>query len=112
MSEIVSLQKQVLGVETYNKVVDTTFTEFTTPTAPTQEAVTVDQFFQYYEDLFFEIPVTGETNSHEYLIKRSSEYVAGDVISDNEKALLEEINSLRQQLLEANKNLVDISKII
>lgn len=112
MAEVISLQKQVLGAETYSKVVDTQFTQFLPPTAPVQEAVTVDQFFQYYEELFFEIPVTGETNSHEYLIKRSSEYVAGDVVSDNEKALLEEINSLRQQLLEANKSLVDISKII
>jgi hypothetical protein len=112
MSETVTLQKQVLQANSYNKVVNTEFVEFKVPTIPVQEAVTVEQFFQYYEELFYEIPVTGETNSHEYLVKRSSEYIAGDIISDNEKALLEEINSLRQQLLEANKNLVDISKIV
>lgn len=111
MAETVTLSKEVLGTSTYTKVVDTQFREFTNTVDSPQTVVTVEQFFQYYEDLFFQIPVTGEFNSHEYLVKRSSEYIGGEIISDNEKALLEEINNLRQQLLEANKSLVDISKI-
>jgi hypothetical protein len=111
MSETVNLLRQVLGANTYPKVIDTTFTEFVNPTpAPVAEA-TVEDFFRLYDTLFFQIPVTGEINSHEYLVKTSSEYIGGDIISDNEKALLEEINSLRQQLLEANQSLIDISKL-
>ena len=111
MTEKVELLKQVLGSSTYNKVVNTDFVEFVKPPTPVETPVTVEQFFQYYEELFFQIPVTGEFNSHEYLVKRSSEYIGGDIISDNEKALLEEINNLRQQLLDTNKNLVDISNL-
>ena len=111
MSETVNLLRQVLGANTYPKVIDTAFTEFVAP-APTPVAeVTVEDFFKLYDTLFFQIPVTGEINSHEYLVKTSSEYIGGDIISDNEKALLEEINSLRQQLLEANQSLIDISKL-
>lgn len=111
MSETVKLIRQVLGANTYPKVIDTRFTQLVPPEPIPEEAVTVEQFFQLYDELFFQIPVTGEINSHEYLVKTSAEYIGGDVISDNEKALLEEINSLRQQLLEANQSLIDISKL-
>lgn len=111
MAEKVQLYKVGFGANTFPKVVDTQFTQFIKPESPIEEEVTVERFFELYERLFFEIPVTGEFNSHEYLVKRSSEYIGGDIISDNEQALLEEINSLRQQLLEANQNILDISKL-
>jgi hypothetical protein len=111
MSEKVELIRQVLGASTYPKVVDTQFTQLIKPSAPVEEEVTVEKFFQLYEQLFFQIPVTGEINSHEYLVKTSGEYIGGDIISDNERALLEEINTLKQQLLESNQTLVDISKL-
>lgn len=111
MAEKVELTRQGLGASTYPKVIDTQFTQFAQPATALEEEVSVDQFFELYERLFFEIPVTGEFNSHEYLVKRSSEYIGADIISDNEQALLEEINSLRQQLLEANQNILDISNL-
>ena len=111
MKEDVSLYKQVYGTATYERVVNTKFTQLVPPVEPVEEDVSVAKFFQLYEDLFFQIPVTGETDSHEYLVKRSSEYIGGDVLTDNEIALIDEINSLRQQLLEANKSIVDISSI-
>ncbi len=111
MSQTVKLLRQVLGTNTYSKVIDTQFTQLVSPAPAAEAAPTVEEFFQLYDQLFFQIPVTGEINSHEYLVKTSSEYIGGDIISDNEKALLEEINSLRQQLLEANQSLIDISKL-
>lgn len=111
MAEELDLSKQVYGTATYTKVIDTQFRQLVTPAEPEEEIVTVDRFFELYEQLFFEIPVTGEVNSHEYLVRRSGEYIGGEVLSDNERALIDEINSLRQQLLEANKSIVDISSI-
>lgn len=111
MAEELNLSKQVYGTATYTKVIDTQFRQLVTPVEPEEEPVTVDRFFELYEQLFFEIPVTGEVNSHEYLVRRSGEYIGGEVLSDNERALIDEINSLRQQLLEANKSIVDISSI-
>jgi hypothetical protein len=105
--EKTSLVRKVYSSVEYPKVVQTKFTELVSAPVPqVEDVLTVDKFFEYYEQLFFEIPVNGEINSHEYLIKRSSEYVGGSVLSDSEKALIEEINSLRQQLLEANQNKV------
>lgn len=111
MVEQINLNKQVYGTATYTKVIDTEFTQLIAPAEPVEEVVTVERFFQLYEDLFFEIPVIGDVNSHEYLVKRSGEYIGGEILTDNEKALIDEINSLRQQLLEANKSIIDISSI-
>lgn len=111
MAEAVTLVREVYGSATYRKAIDTEFRQLVVPEEPVEEEVTVDRFFELYEELFFQIPITGETNSHEYLVRRSSEYVGGELLTDNEKALIDEINSLRQQLLEANKSIVDISTL-
>ena len=112
MLEQVNLNKPVYGTATYVRVIDTEFRQLVSPPEPEEEDVSVERFFQLYEDLFFQIPVTGEVNSHEYLVARSTEYLGGAVLTDSEKAYIEEINSLRQQLLEANSNYANLTKII
>lgn len=111
MKQEVLLEKDIYGSATYKKVVDTEFTQLLTPVIPTVEDFTVDQFFRMYEALFYQIPIDGEQNTHEYLVRRSQEYIGASVLTNNEKALLDEINSLRQQLLESNKSLTDIAKL-
>jgi hypothetical protein len=112
MSQELNLYREVYGQNTYTRVVDTQFRELIDPVdEQVTEDVSVEQFFALYEQLFLQIPVNGELNSHEYLVMRSSEYLGGAVITNNEKALLEEINSLRQQLLETNSSLIDIAKL-
>lgn len=115
MAEQVKLVKEVYGRATYTKVIDTSFSELytsvTASVAPTTQA-SVDLFFDAYDGLFFQIPATGEVNSHEYLVRRSTEYLGGGVFTDNERAYIEEINSLRQQLLEANTNFLNLNNIV
>jgi hypothetical protein len=112
MSEELNLYREVYGQNTYTRVVDTEFKQLIDPVeTDVLQDITVDEFFNLYESLFFEIPINGNLNTHEYLVRRSTEYLGGSVISDNEKALLEEINSLRQQLLDTNSSLIDISKL-
>jgi hypothetical protein len=114
MQQQVNLIKEVYGRNTYTRVIDTSFNELYTPVTASAAApqITVEQFFDYYNQLFFEIPATGQVNSHEYLVTRSSEYLGGGVLTDNERAYIEEINSLRQQLLEANQNYINLTRIV
>ncbi len=113
MATNVQLVKQIYGVNTYTKAVDTNFTELVTPTVEaTPTTVTVDQFFEYYDQLFFDIPVSGSINSHQYLVNRSQEYLGGSVIDAEKQALIEEINSLRQQLLDLNQNFTSINNLV
>lgn len=111
MSNEVQLFREVYGVASYRGVIDTEFKQLVSPNVPTEDPLTVEQFFSDYENLFYQIPITGEDLSHEYLVRRSSEYIGGSILTDNEKALLDEINSLRQQLLEANESIAELSKI-
>ncbi len=106
----IQLVKEIYGVNTYSKAVNTSFSELISPEQPvTASVVTVEDFFQYYEQLFFQIPVSGSINSHQYLVNRSQEYLGGSVIDAEKQALIEEINSLRQQLLDLNINFSSIN---
>jgi hypothetical protein len=111
MAEELNLYREVYGQNTYRRVIDTEFRQLIEPEVIVEDTITVERFFELYEELFFQIPLTGEINSHEYLVNTSSEFIGGAVLTENEKGLIQEINSLRQQLLEANTNLVEISKL-
>jgi hypothetical protein len=108
----VDLIKKVRGVNTYTKAIDTEFTELISPEVPTvEEAVTVERFFELYDQLFFDIPVEGEINSHKYIIERSTQYLGGSIFDAEKAALVEEINSLRQQLIELGNTFTTINNI-
>jgi hypothetical protein len=95
----------------YQEVIDTSFTQLVTPTPIIDDVLnvpTVDEFFQNYEQLFFEIPKFGETNSHEYLIKTSQAYVGSTVVNDEIVLLQQEITQLRRQLIEIQREPVQL----
>jgi hypothetical protein len=110
MSESVKLNKQVYNKNNYQKVINTSFTQLGVKTIQQQlqEQPTVNEFFQLYNDLFYDIPETGETNSHEYLIKKSSDYIGFNANQEEIEALQAEIAQLRIDLLDAQKQVVEL----
>ena len=109
----VKLVKEVFGRATYDRVIDTSFSElYTEVTGSVDVTLTVEDFFDAYEALFFQIPATGDVNSHEYLAKTSMEYLGGGVVTDTERAYIEEINALRQQLVEQSQALLDLNRLV
>ena len=100
--EKIILNKTGYNSTQFSRVINTTFSQTVTPTPPTASnpIATVNDFFNAYDTLFYSIPVTGETDSHEYLIKRSTEYVGGEPINETIQALINEINTLRKENLE------------
>ena len=111
MAEQIALTKQVYDKNQYQKVIDTTFTQLVQPIITTDIVVlpTVDEFFSDYDQLFFDIPKFGETNSHEYLIKTSQEYIGlSNVVNDEIQALINEITELRQENLELQQQLLSV----
>jgi hypothetical protein len=72
--------------------------------APT---ISVAEFFQNYQQIFFLIPKLGEANSHEYLIKTSQEYIGSSGINeDTIQALINEITQLRQENLDLQQQII------
>jgi hypothetical protein len=110
MSENINLQKQVYDKRQYIKVIDTSFKELGVQTIQERIAVqpTTEEFFALYNELFYNIPELGETNSHEYLIKTSSDYINFDTNQEEIDALQAEIAQLRTDLLDAQKQIVDL----
>lgn len=104
----VDLTKEVFNKSQYFNTIDTSFQEFGIKSIveEIEEEVTIEEFFGHYNTLFYDIPAIGETDSHEFLIKTSSEYIK---FEDNEieiEALRLEISNLREELLnEQIKNL-------
>ena len=51
----------------------------------------------------------GELNSHEFLIKTSGEYIDSEIDNEVIQALQNEIAQLREELLQSQQNLIDIT---
>jgi len=110
-SEKLNLSKKVYAKNQYEKVIDTKFSQLATSPSTTPVAtptISVDEFFQNYTQIFFQIPKFGATNSHEYLIKTSTDYIGYTAVNADIQALIEEINNLQQQNLELNQQLIDL----
>jgi len=110
MAQPVTLQKQVYDKNQYQKVIDTSFSQLVQPTSTNTGSAlpSIDEFFTYYNQLFFDIPKFGVTNSHEYLIKTSQEYIGiSNVVNDEIQALINEVTELRQDNLELQQQLLN-----
>ena len=107
MAENIKLNKEVFNKRDYEKTINTSFSELGTPTIQEQldNQPTVQEFFDMYNTLFYQINELGETNSHEYLVKTSSEYISFGEDNELIEALQEEIAQLREELLETQQQL-------
>jgi hypothetical protein len=105
----IKLNKQVFNKRDYVKTIDTSFKELGIQSSQEQinDQPTVQEFFNLYEELFYEINEIGATNSHEYLIKTSSEYINFSENDELIEALQREIADLRQELLESQKQITE-----
>ena len=111
MSENINLNKTVYSKNQYKKIFDTEFSSLS-PTKPIQEQLeeqpSINDFFALYNELFFIIPKTGETNSHEFLIQQSSEYINFEPNFAEIEALQTEISQLRKDLLEEQRKNIEL----
>tara|TARA_Y100000114_G_scaffold130642_1_gene128546 strand:+ start:162 stop:752 length:591 start_codon:yes stop_codon:yes gene_type:complete len=101
MAERLDLIKDVFNKAEYIKTIDTSFNELGTTTIVQDEQTqpTVEEFFELYNSLFYDIPALGETNSHDYLIKTSGDYINFEENNVEIQALQSEIAQLRSDLL-------------
>jgi hypothetical protein len=110
MNKRLNLNKTLFDKIKYSRTIDNSFKELLPP--PLEEIVetlTIEEFFEAYNNLFFEIPKTG-LNSHNTLIQKSSEYIGDEQTNEELDALYAEVTALREQLLETQKELSDIQK--
>ena len=105
------LNKTVFNKRDYEKTIDSSFTQLGVKSVQEQinEQPTIQKFFDMYNELFYDIPEMGELNSHEFLIKTSGEYIDSEIDNEVIQALQNEIAQLREELLQSQQNLIDIT---
>jgi hypothetical protein len=101
MSQI-PIQKTVFDKNNFPRVVNTQFTQLIN-NQQTEDipSFTLSDFFQLYEDLFDQIPREGDINSHQYILEKEADYLGVQINQDDLQALLDEITSLRQEVLDS-----------
>jgi hypothetical protein len=102
------LNKIAYDKQDYEKTISTSFTQLSPPAPPVTSTVTVAEFFNYYNTIFYDIPTEGDTNSHFYLVKKSGDYIGADETNADIQLLLDEITNLRQQLLITNQTVLNL----
>ena len=102
-TEKIDLIKKVYSKTEYTKIIDTQFQQLGVVSVNEQieATTTVQQFFESYNELFYDIPSYGSSNSHEYLVKTSGDYINFDQDNEIIVALRAEISQLRRDLLQS-----------
>ena len=105
----ISFNKNVFNKNNFEKIVDINFNQLSKPTPNT--TFTLTDFFQLYENLFENIPKEGDIQSHRYILNKTADYLGVNINETTDiQALLDEITSLRNELLDTNKTLLDLNK--
>ncbi len=93
--ENVKLTKTIYSTKSTDGLVDRSFSEF----FKSKDPVNIDRFFSIYEELFYDIPKTGE-KSHTSVIQQSQEYINNyfDPRDDQITTLTERIIELENEL--------------
>ena len=95
------LNKTVYPKGIYENIIDISFSQ-NSPTSK-EDTISVEQFFSYYNSIFYDIPIEGDINSHAYLVQKSGDYIGTTGLNDDIQVLLDEISSLQQQNLALNQ---------
>jgi hypothetical protein len=107
----INFSREVFNKQKFNETVDTEFSqlvEIPDETFFDPNLATVEDFFIIYDNIFLEIPQRGENNSHEFLIKESTEYIGFEQQNETIQELLEEITQLREENLEIRQQNLDL----
>ncbi len=111
MSQI-PIEKQVFDKNTFPKVIDTQFSQLLNNVVEELPQFTIDDFFELYDQLFYQIPREGAVNSHRFILEREAEYLGVSINEEDIQALLDEITALRQQSLDNQSLIGQITKAL
>lgn len=105
----IKVKRTVYNKDEFEKVVDTSFSTFVDP-AEEQDNDTVEELFRLYNKLYYEIPLEGTNNSHSFILQESSKLVEFTKDTEEIQPLLDEIATLREQLLLSNQANLEIQQ--
>jgi hypothetical protein len=112
MASQINIEKTVFDKNQYYRFIDNKFKFFINQDAAEEEIVfTIEDFFELYEQVFYQIPKEGDTDSHRFILEKEAEYLGVIISQDDIQALLDEITSLRQQVLDLQTAMSELNKV-
>ena len=109
MSQI-PIQKTVFDKDQFSRVINTQFSQLVDGAGEEELNFSVDDFFELYDQLFYQIPIEGESNSHRFILQREADYLGVSISQEDIQALLDEITALRQQVLDSQTIINDLTR--
>ena len=108
MAEQIKIQKTIYSLDQFNNTVDTNFSQLVnnSKTESVKPDVTLTEFFDQYNLLFFQIPPSGSDETHLGLATRSLEHLGLSL-----ENLQTEIEYLRKENVELKNQIVQITNI-
>tara|TARA_B110000285_G_scaffold169240_1_gene189324 strand:- start:832 stop:1398 length:567 start_codon:yes stop_codon:yes gene_type:complete len=108
-STIENLTRNVFDKTSFNKTIDTSFSQLGLKNVPNPSffdvnLATIPDFWILYDKFFYDIPKEGATNSHRYLAQTSGDYADFERIQEEINALLDEISELRVENVELRQD--------
>ena len=103
LGQTVDLKREAFNRRQFDDTINTNFTELGPSSGDLDlsffdpSLATVGDFFTIYNTLFYQIPKSGVVNSHEFLIRESTEYTQYIAQQEEIEALTQEITDLREQ---------------
>ena len=107
MAKKVQIQKTVFDKTAFKETIDRNFSFFRLPD-PIVDPDTIGDLFRLYDKLYLEIPIDGDSQSHEYLVKKSSELYKVTRQLESIQPLLDEVAQLRTEILNANRRIIEL----
>ena len=109
MAEKVTLTKQVYERQAFSNTVNSTFeNQSGEEVTAALQTLSVEEFFNQYNQIFYNIPKEG-LSSHTTLIQQSQEYVGNQQTNEEIDALIQEVNGLRETVLEQQELIFNLT---
>ena len=114
LGQTVNLKREAFNRKQFDDTINTNFTELGPSSGDLDlsffdpSLATVGDFFTIYNTLFYQIPKSGVVNSHEFLIRESTEYTQYIAQQEEIEALTAEITELREQNVILVKDMTNV----
>ena len=111
MDQKITFEKKVFNKPQYTKIIDNQFKELGISSIQEDiiNTLSIEEFFEIYNSIFFDIPAEGDINSHRFLVETSGEFINFEDRSEEIEALQQEIARLRQENLQLRIENVELT---
>ena len=110
---LIPIKSKVFNKDSFSKIIDNQFKQLINNNSENDNLeFSLEDFFVIYEQLFYQIPKEGGSNSHQFIINKEADYLGITLNNEDVQALLNEITVLRQEITSAQQTIQSLNEKI